>query len=353
MRMTLSTRFMLDLFDRLEALGLPQKRAFHIANMIPEDCENLLARVPLERMAAVFNHAAQVLKDPYIGLNVGFKFRISAYSQTGIIYSYCQNMPQVILTNAKYQQLAIDAGDITYDQELDEHTRQIRHFMTFRPLMRDMKTYRHVIDSIAASYCTTYNWLIWSSGQGILQVDFPYDEPTDLFAYHRLFKCRLRFNQPYLRIEFSEKTMYHEIATYDAEKFARAEAKLMGLLKGSELCDKLKVAIKTAMHAALKNGSVSTHIIADRMETTWAALRKDMEEAGLSYRYLLEDVRREIFHASLSEDKTFSIIAQDLGYNDQAAFTKAFKRWYGVSPRQWKSAYLLGQTLQPNYKSLT
>jgi len=353
MKMTLSMRFMLEQFEQLEALGFIRERAMRAAKVNKDNLNNPIERISLDRMLNVFNHAEDVIKDPNVGLNAGFKFRVSAYTKTGNIYGYCRNIAQVITTNAKYQQLAIDAGEISYEQELHEQTRHIRHFMTFRPYMDNVQMYRHVIDSIAGAYCTAYRWLSWSSGQDILHIDLPYAEPEDLSVHNRLFRCPLRFNQPHLRLEFSEKTMYHELATHDLEKFTRAELRLNALLETTELCDGLKTAVKVAMRSALENGKIGTHIVAQRMDKTWSTLRNELLEANLSYRDLLENVRQELFHELLDQDKPLSQIAQHLGYNDQAAFSKAFKRWYGVSPRQWKAAYQIAQMSQADYTILT
>jgi len=353
MKMTLSIRFMLEQISRLESLGLSREACLRVAKLTSADCQNVSFRVSIDHLVDVFNYAEKTLKNPNIGLAAGFKFRVSNYAQTGNIYGYCRNMPQVIMTNAKYQQIAIDAGSISYDQELDGQTGQIRHFMAFQPYMEDVDRYRHVIDAIAGAYCTAYRWLSWSSGQDILHIALPYRTPADSSEHERLFRCPIAFNQPTLRLEFSEKTIYHQISTYDAEKFARAEAQLLALIDSAEFCDSLQIAVKMAMRALLETGKIGTHIVAERMDKTWSVLRRELLEAKLSYRDLLENVRQEMFHECLEQDKPFSIIAQDLGYNDQAAFTKAFKRWYGVSPRQWKAAYQIGQTAQPDYTILT
>lgn len=353
MKLTLSIRFMLEQFERLEALGFARAAAMQAANLTPQDCESLDTRVPLKHMVEMFKAAEIALDDPNIGLHSGFNFRVATYAKTGSIYGYCKNMPQVIKTNAKYQRIAIDAGEISYEQSLDVETGHIRHFMTFNPYMNDVETYRHVIDSIAGAYCTAYRWLSWSSGEDVLHMDLPYNVPDDTSEHERLFRCPIRFNQPCLRMEFSEKNIGHDITTYDPEKFARAEAELMAVLDSEDQCDGLKIAVKTAMRASLENGKIGTHIIAERMDKTWSVLRRQLTDANLSYRDLLEKTRQEMFHECLERGRSFSEISQDLAYNDQAAFTKAFKRWYGVSPRQWKAAYQIAQTSRPDYKVLT
>ena len=57
---------------------------------------------------------------------------------------------------------------------------------------------------------------------------------------------------------------------------------------------------------------------------------------NIKYRDFLEEVRKDLFIEKHNSGMSFTQIALDLGYNDQAAFTKAFKRWHGMSPTAFK-----------------
>jgi AraC-like DNA-binding protein len=63
----------------------------------------------------------------------------------------------------------------------------------------------------------------------------------------------------------------------------------------------------------------------------------DLTKADLSYSHLVEQVR---FNLAISwlQDPSLKIadIAAELGYNDPANFTRAFKRWTGVSPLRFR-----------------
>jgi len=66
-------------------------------------------------------------------------------------------------------------------------------------------------------------------------------------------------------------------------------------------------------------------------------VQRRLREAGLTYTGLLEEVRLEIAARMLEEaEKKVRDIAFDLGYSDQANFTRAFRRWAGVSPSAYR-----------------
>ena len=69
--------------------------------------------------------------------------------------------------------------------------------------------------------------------------------------------------------------------------------------------------------------------------------QRQLKEEGASFSDLLADVRQSETLKRLKErNLTIAAIATDLGYSDQAAFTRAFRRWTGVSPSVPRDAWL-------------
>jgi AraC-like DNA-binding protein len=64
-----------------------------------------------------------------------------------------------------------------------------------------------------------------------------------------------------------------------------------------------------------------------------------LKEQGSSFSDLLESVRQSIASDRL-RNSNISIIqlADYLGYADNTAFTRAFKRWFGSTPRAWRKS---------------
>jgi AraC-like DNA-binding protein len=59
---------------------------------------------------------------------------------------------------------------------------------------------------------------------------------------------------------------------------------------------------------------------------------------GTSFSEVLEAVRFKMaVHRLLTSDAKLRQIGQDLGYRDYANFSRAFRRWAGVSPRHYRA----------------
>jgi AraC-like DNA-binding protein len=70
-----------------------------------------------------------------------------------------------------------------------------------------------------------------------------------------------------------------------------------------------------------------------------SAFQKKLKAAGTSYQELLDETRTELAKHHLSDpDMSVDEVAYMLGFSDCSNFTRAFKRWLGVSPREYRNS---------------
>ena len=71
------------------------------------------------------------------------------------------------------------------------------------------------------------------------------------------------------------------------------------------------------------------------------SLQRHLADSSLSFAQLVDEVRFEAASAMLYDpDIRIVDISAELGYTDSANFTRAFHRWAGVSPREFRRAQL-------------
>ena len=69
-------------------------------------------------------------------------------------------------------------------------------------------------------------------------------------------------------------------------------------------------------------------------------LQRKLREQGLSFTQLLDQIRQDLALQHLGQQNlNISELAPLLGYSETSAFSRAFRRWFGVSPRQWRSEH--------------
>jgi AraC-like DNA-binding protein len=98
----------------------------------------------------------------------------------------------------------------------------------------------------------------------------------------------------------------------------------------------LALRVRAQLAQDLEHGGLDLAVVAQQLAMSERTLRRHLREAGTGFRELLDDVRRE--RALLLADeggRSATEIAVMVGFEDAAAFARAFKRWTGVLPRDY------------------
>ena len=92
---------------------------------------------------------------------------------------------------------------------------------------------------------------------------------------------------------------------------------------------------------SLHQGEPTLPIVAGHLALSSRTLQRRLQERGLVFQEILENTRRELAIRYL-QDKNLSLtdIALLLGYSEQSAFNRAFKRWYNETPKSYRMALL-------------
>jgi AraC-like DNA-binding protein len=96
-----------------------------------------------------------------------------------------------------------------------------------------------------------------------------------------------------------------------------------------------------ALRIALKTNLSDTELDLNRATRLTglprSTLQRVLKARGMTFRVLLDDVRHEMAVSELLKgDASVTEVAFSLGYTDPANFTRAFRRWTGVSPREFR-----------------
>jgi AraC-like DNA-binding protein len=89
--------------------------------------------------------------------------------------------------------------------------------------------------------------------------------------------------------------------------------------------------------ATLPLGEPVLEEIAHHLGLSEWALQRKLRDMGLSFTQLVDQIRQDSAIAHLRQGQlSVTQLASLLGYSETSAFSRAFKRWFGVSPKQWR-----------------
>jgi AraC-like DNA-binding protein len=119
------------------------------------------------------------------------------------------------------------------------------------------------------------------------------------------------------------------------EKLAIQEAQRFGLRPG---CGESFVGFfRIKLREAIFDGDVELSSLAKRLGMSERTLQRRLGDEDLSYRDLVDDVRKKLaLELMRAAEHTLQDIAFRLGYSHLASFNRAFKRWTGRSPGEYR-----------------
>ncbi|SDT89695.1 AraC-type DNA-binding protein [Halopseudomonas salegens] len=108
---------------------------------------------------------------------------------------------------------------------------------------------------------------------------------------------------------------------------------LLASMSGTDLVER----VRHTMLRLLSTGRLSEVEIAAPMNISTRHLRRLLKQQGASYEQLLDQVRREESLRLLQDSgKSLTSIAYELGFHEPSSFTRAFRRWTGISPSEFR-----------------
>lgn len=102
-----------------------------------------------------------------------------------------------------------------------------------------------------------------------------------------------------------------------------------------------KVALDVVMEVVqrLASGTVDKESVARQMGISSSTLQRRLAAEGASFRQLLNETRRDLAERYLREGRRpIKDVAYSLGFADLSNFTRAFRSWFGVSPREYRNS---------------
>lgn len=163
-------------------------------------------------------------------------------------------------------------------------------------------------------------------------------EPPCRGDYYGFFRCPVRFDSQASAILFARAEVDRPLPASNKE-LARANDQILTDFLNKLRKDDLVTRAKTAIAEELPSGSPTDEAIARSLFMSPRTLNRKLSAVGTNYSQLLEAVRRELAEQYVANPSmTLSEISFLLGFSEQSAFSRAFRRWKGQSPSAARDA---------------
>lgn len=154
--------------------------------------------------------------------------------------------------------------------------------------------------------------------------------------YFGFFRCPVRFNADTSAILFSCTDLDRPLPAANRE-LARANDQILTDFLNKLHKDDLITRVKSAIAEELPSGSPTDEVIAKAVFMSPRTLHRRLSAENATYSQLLDAVRRELAKQYIA-DPSLSLyeISALLGFSEQSAFSRAFRRWTGQPPSAFR-----------------
>lgn len=331
---SVAVHYMHLLTDYAARHNLPMTALLERAGIQPEAYSSNNDRVPFTRFAHLCEMTAEALNEPAFGLKLGQSIRVGHLGSHGFALMSCATARELMLQSARYSVITIDAAHSAFEQQGNEF---IRYWRSNLPEGASLGRLQNELNQ--ANTITLARWLTNRDDLNPNWVSFQHARPDDIQAYEDIFRCPIRFNAAATAISFNPAYLDLPLPHGDTQLHRIMNDVCTQLLK--QLGDTLEPAwlslVRKAALESFRHGMPEIGPIAAAAGLRDDQLKERLAERGLSFRSLIEDLRKGLA-VGYARDPNLSLvdIAYLLGFSEQSAFQRAFKRWTNTTPGNYR-----------------
>ncbi|MGH8626752.1 MAG: AraC family transcriptional regulator [Gammaproteobacteria bacterium] len=316
----------------LGSQGHDSRAIFRRAGLDPDRLYDANARYPVAGMQRLWAHAVQATQDPCFGLRVVKFWHPTTMHALGYAWMASQSLLDAFERTARYARVVSTAAKVSLEETAEEFRFTLMHHVEVRD------------EAIDASLAWMVKACRISAGADFapLRVTMRRPRPSCDVVLARYFRAPIDYEAPQNVLSFDKAALRAPLPTGNPE-LERASHKV--LLDYLARLDRTEIfpQVRAKLVEQLPAGQTTAVSIANALHVSPRTLQRRLNEAGTTFNAVLEDTRRELAQWYLKQpDLAISEIAYLLGFSETGNFSRAFKRWTGASPRDYRSQGLGG-----------
>lgn len=293
-------------------------------------------RWPIDHITQLWHAAERCTGDTALGLKTGRSVSPASLSVVGFTLQSAATLRHAFATVQRFQSLISDGG------RFQLLASQPATWIVYHPRQGQLVFSPHQVEAVLAATITLARWLLGEQTHP-LRVQFSQAQLAPLKDYQETFQCNVEFDQAFNGILLDNTLLDHPLPQVDphlAQLHARyTEAHLAALEVQNFSVEKLRQWIHQQMGNTLPRRAQA----AARLGISERTLARRLRAQHTSYEALVDEVRREkALEAVQFSTHSLSDIAQTLGFAEASTFYRAFRRWTGMPPAQWRKHHARG-----------
>src|SRR6266481_9373897 len=338
---TISAGYPKALLDFAVSRGADRQTLIERSRIRPDDLEDQDNRIPLANYIALLKAGIELCNEPALSLLFGEAVKLQDISIVGLIGVAFDNVESVRRQVNRYAPLTLDADDggtadaVEFVRENgDVWMKFTSEIYKANPLLAESGFARNVCGARALA-ASMPNFANLSFPKAIR---FTHSEPSYRAEYDRIFGVPLFFGSHMNALLIDEAFLKMKLPRTNPYLSEIMCARAEELLKSLESSKTTRGRVENLLIPILHTGEASMDMIAVKLDLSRQTLFRKLKAEGVTFEKILDELRHQLALHYLNEKKVpVNQTAYLLGFSQPAAFSRAFKRWTGSSPRIYVS----------------
>lgn len=279
----------------------------------------------------------QLIGNDGLGYEYGLRLRLTAHGPMGFALMSCAHLKQAIELILQFFSMRLRHYQIIFQENAALSSLEITelHPVIANEADQILLLRRFFYECLMIGVVQTARFLTHKDYSNT-HIHVDWSEPT----YHQQYKDLLpvvQFNQPKNIIYFKTEMLY--VPLHMADSIAYQQSLQQCKIEQQHFVQKISdisSRVKSLLTLIPNIGYPSLKNVAERLAMSSRTLKRNLQDVGTTYSLLLNDIRKhDAEHLLVKSDMDIQQIALYLGYEQPTNFTRAFKKWTGVSPSVW------------------
>jgi AraC-like DNA-binding protein len=332
----LQSLYIRQIADHVGAVGGDVAAWLSLGGLRPAQLNGELSSLSLDAFSRLVEGAIALTREPALGLLVGDRLRINTLGVLGFAAMTGASLRQVAELLVRYVGLRTSLVSL----EVQVHRAELRLVVVESVALGSVR--RSVLEAVVLALKNALEFSAAGSSP-VSRVAFSLPPPAYADFAHELVRCDLDWSSRWNGVALPLARADEPLSAADAAAFSQAEQMCQReLLRWANLQTTTARVQRLLLESSA--GLPGLHSVARQLHLGQRTLHRRLLEEGTSFREIIDDLRHKLATEHLRNDTlTVQEVAFTLGYTDLANFRRAFRRWQGTSPSEYRAAQATAQ----------
>jgi AraC-like DNA-binding protein len=310
--------------------GVAVHSLYEAADLTPDVLADPDHRIPFSTVVLLYEKAAMLTGDAAFGLHVGENVDPKAFDVLGYSVINSPTVGAALDRMVRYNSLWTNGSAFAVEIS-NPNTRIVYAYQD-----ESIAEHRHDAEMTFAAI-VTLGRTVTDSDWFPLSVAFEHEQPPDITEHSRIFRCPVTFGARANEFIFDSAALALPLVKADPDLCAVLDRHAKELLAQYPREDTLVDRIRKVIRDELSGGDASLDRLAAKLGMSGRTLQRKLREHGTSHQELLDELRRDLAKRYLREpEMAICEVAYLLGFSESSALHRAFKRWTGMTPSEFR-----------------